>query len=141
MQKELLDTELDLYKKMQAGEEVTELRRKYTELQLEVCYHKYIVWWRDAYIIIIVNLKIHFSHFVAVLYWSLLLAREKEITTILEIIGKILAYWRVRIILPTILHFVDYCSFYLKAFFFFNFLVWVLHWQYSRLTPGRVRGL
>ncbi|KAM4860028.1 RNA-binding protein 26 isoform 7-T11 [Thomomys bottae] len=35
MQKELLDTELDLYKKMQAGEEVTELRRKYTELQLE----------------------------------------------------------------------------------------------------------
>lgn len=37
MQKELLDTELDLYKKMQAGEEVTELRRKYTELQLEVC--------------------------------------------------------------------------------------------------------
>ncbi|KAM6147246.1 LOW QUALITY PROTEIN: RNA-binding protein 26 [Phoenicopterus ruber ruber] len=33
MQKELLDTELDLYKKMQAGEEVTELRRK--ELQLE----------------------------------------------------------------------------------------------------------
>lgn len=36
MQKELLDTELDLYKKMQAGEEVTELRRKYTELQLEV---------------------------------------------------------------------------------------------------------
>lgn len=38
MQKELLDTELDLYKKMQAGEEVTELRRKYTELQLEVCF-------------------------------------------------------------------------------------------------------
>ncbi|XP_044285601.1 RNA-binding protein 26 [Varanus komodoensis] len=35
MQKELLDTELDLYKKMQAGEEVTELRRRYTELQLE----------------------------------------------------------------------------------------------------------
>ncbi|XP_066476992.1 RNA-binding protein 26 isoform X2 [Tiliqua scincoides] len=35
MQKELLDTELDLHKKMQAGEEVTELRRKYTELQLE----------------------------------------------------------------------------------------------------------
>jgi len=38
MQKELLDTELDLYKKMQAGEEVTELRRKYTELQLVVCF-------------------------------------------------------------------------------------------------------
>ncbi|KAG8586273.1 hypothetical protein GDO81_005322 [Engystomops pustulosus] len=35
MQKELLDTELDLYKKLQAGEEVAELRRKYTELQLE----------------------------------------------------------------------------------------------------------
>uniref|UniRef100_A0ACB8FK87 RNA-binding protein 26 n=1 Tax=Sphaerodactylus townsendi TaxID=933632 RepID=A0ACB8FK87_9SAUR len=35
MQKELLDTELDLYKKMQAGEEVTELRKRYTELQLE----------------------------------------------------------------------------------------------------------
>ncbi|KAM4795167.1 RNA-binding protein 26 isoform 2-T2 [Rhinophrynus dorsalis] len=35
MQKELLDTELDLYKKIQAGEDVTELRRKYTELQLE----------------------------------------------------------------------------------------------------------
>uniref|UniRef100_H3BD75 RNA binding motif protein 26 n=1 Tax=Latimeria chalumnae TaxID=7897 RepID=H3BD75_LATCH len=35
MQKELLDTELDLYKKMQAGEDVTELRKKYTELQLE----------------------------------------------------------------------------------------------------------
>ncbi|XP_069496000.1 RNA-binding protein 26 [Ambystoma mexicanum] len=34
-QKELLDTELDLYKKIQAGEDVTELRRKYTELQLE----------------------------------------------------------------------------------------------------------
>lgn len=40
MQKELLDTELDLYKKMQAGEEVTELRRKYTELQLEVCFSR-----------------------------------------------------------------------------------------------------
>ncbi|XP_029458914.1 RNA-binding protein 26 isoform X5 [Rhinatrema bivittatum] len=35
MQKELLDTELDLYKKIQAGEDVAELRRKYTELQLE----------------------------------------------------------------------------------------------------------
>ncbi|XP_028655410.1 LOW QUALITY PROTEIN: RNA-binding protein 26 [Erpetoichthys calabaricus] len=35
MQKELLDTELDLYKKMQAGEDVTLLRKKYTELQLE----------------------------------------------------------------------------------------------------------
>ncbi|XP_044142112.1 RNA-binding protein 26 isoform X2 [Bufo gargarizans] len=35
MQKELLDTELDLYKKLQAGEDVAELRRKYTELQLE----------------------------------------------------------------------------------------------------------
>ncbi|KAM9321550.1 LOW QUALITY PROTEIN: RNA-binding protein 26 [Gastrophryne carolinensis] len=35
MQKELLDTELDLYKKIQAGEDVTELRRRYTELQLE----------------------------------------------------------------------------------------------------------
>ncbi|CAH2223749.1 RNA-binding 26 isoform X1 [Pelobates cultripes] len=34
-QKELLDTELDLYKKIQAGEDVAELRRKYTELQLE----------------------------------------------------------------------------------------------------------
>ncbi|KAG8452222.1 hypothetical protein GDO86_004136 [Hymenochirus boettgeri] len=35
MQKELLDTELDLYKKIQAGDDVAELRRKYTELQLE----------------------------------------------------------------------------------------------------------
>ncbi|KAG9492142.1 hypothetical protein GDO78_000581, partial [Eleutherodactylus coqui] len=35
MQKELLDAELDLYKKLQAGEDVAELRRKYTELQLE----------------------------------------------------------------------------------------------------------
>ncbi|XP_033864079.2 RNA-binding protein 26-like isoform X2 [Acipenser ruthenus] len=35
MQKELLDSELDLYKKMQAGEDVAQLRRKYTELQLE----------------------------------------------------------------------------------------------------------
>ncbi|KAM5181148.1 RNA-binding protein 26 [Mantella aurantiaca] len=35
MQKELLDTELDLYKKLQAGEDVSGLRRKYTELQLE----------------------------------------------------------------------------------------------------------
>ncbi|XP_056411548.1 RNA-binding protein 26 isoform X2 [Hyla sarda] len=35
MQKELLDTELDLHKKLQAGEDVAELRRKYTELQLE----------------------------------------------------------------------------------------------------------
>ncbi|KAM8975428.1 RNA-binding protein 26 isoform 2-T2 [Pelodytes ibericus] len=34
-QKELLDTELDLYKKMQAGEDVGELRKKYTELQLD----------------------------------------------------------------------------------------------------------
>lgn len=37
MQKELLDTELDLYKKIQAGEGVAELRKKYMELQLEVC--------------------------------------------------------------------------------------------------------
>ncbi|MEE6472269.1 hypothetical protein FKM82_009562 [Ascaphus truei] len=36
MQKELLDSELDLYKKMQAGEDVAEFRRKYTALQLEV---------------------------------------------------------------------------------------------------------
>ncbi|MGH0133397.1 UNVERIFIED_CONTAM: hypothetical protein FKN15_035940 [Acipenser sinensis] len=35
MQKELLDSELDLYKKMQAGEDVAQLRKKYTELQLE----------------------------------------------------------------------------------------------------------
>ncbi|XP_075446995.1 RNA-binding protein 26 isoform X2 [Ascaphus truei] len=35
MQKELLDSELDLYKKMQAGEDVAEFRRKYTALQLE----------------------------------------------------------------------------------------------------------
>ncbi|XP_043928850.1 RNA-binding protein 26 isoform X2 [Protopterus annectens] len=35
MQKELLDTELDLFTKMQAGEDVAELRKKYTELQLE----------------------------------------------------------------------------------------------------------
>lgn len=37
MQKELLDTELDLYKKIQAGDDVAELRKKYMELQLEVC--------------------------------------------------------------------------------------------------------
>lgn len=36
MQKELFDIELDLYKKMQVGEEVIEFRRKYIELQLEV---------------------------------------------------------------------------------------------------------
>ncbi|XP_069746422.1 RNA-binding protein 26 isoform X2 [Narcine bancroftii] len=35
MQRELLDTELDLYKKVQAGEDITELRKKYNELQLE----------------------------------------------------------------------------------------------------------
>ncbi|XP_018103484.1 RNA-binding protein 26 isoform X1 [Xenopus laevis] len=35
MQKELLDTELDLYNKIQAGDDVTELRKKYTELQLD----------------------------------------------------------------------------------------------------------
>ncbi|XP_007900760.1 RNA-binding protein 26 isoform X1 [Callorhinchus milii] len=35
MQKELLDTELDLHKKTQAGEDVAELRKKYNELQLE----------------------------------------------------------------------------------------------------------
>lgn len=35
-QKELLDTELDLYKKMQAGEDTAQLRKKYTQLQLEV---------------------------------------------------------------------------------------------------------
>uniref|UniRef100_A0A8C2D567 RNA binding motif protein 26 n=1 Tax=Cyprinus carpio TaxID=7962 RepID=A0A8C2D567_CYPCA len=34
-QKELLDTELDLYKKMQAGEDTAELKIKYTRLQLE----------------------------------------------------------------------------------------------------------
>lgn len=34
-QKELLDTELDLYKKMQAGEDAAELKIKYTQLQLE----------------------------------------------------------------------------------------------------------
>ncbi|XP_016123641.1 RNA-binding protein 26 [Sinocyclocheilus grahami] len=34
-QKELLDTELDLYKKMQAGEDTAELKIKYTQLQLE----------------------------------------------------------------------------------------------------------
>ncbi|XP_066562784.1 RNA-binding protein 26 isoform X2 [Amia ocellicauda] len=34
-QKELLDTELDLYKKMQAGEDIAQLRKKYTQLQLE----------------------------------------------------------------------------------------------------------
>ncbi|XP_015219110.2 RNA-binding protein 26 isoform X3 [Lepisosteus oculatus] len=34
-QKELLDTELDLYKKMQAGEDIAPLRKKYTQLQLE----------------------------------------------------------------------------------------------------------
>ncbi|XP_032878833.1 RNA-binding protein 26 isoform X2 [Amblyraja radiata] len=35
MQRELLDTELDLYKKVQAGEDITELRKKYNVLQLE----------------------------------------------------------------------------------------------------------
>ncbi|XP_067842600.1 RNA-binding protein 26 isoform X2 [Heptranchias perlo] len=35
MQRELLDTELDLHKKVQAGEDITELRKKYNELQLE----------------------------------------------------------------------------------------------------------
>ncbi|XP_078077763.1 RNA-binding protein 26 isoform X3 [Mustelus asterias] len=35
MQRELLDTELDLYKKVQAGEDITGLRKKYNELQLE----------------------------------------------------------------------------------------------------------
>uniref|UniRef100_A0A672MU70 RNA binding motif protein 26 n=1 Tax=Sinocyclocheilus grahami TaxID=75366 RepID=A0A672MU70_SINGR len=34
-QKELLDTELDLYKKMQAGEDTADLKIKYTQLQLE----------------------------------------------------------------------------------------------------------
>ncbi|XP_030637079.1 RNA-binding protein 26 isoform X2 [Chanos chanos] len=34
-QKELLDTELDLYKKMQAGEDTAQLKIKYTQLQLE----------------------------------------------------------------------------------------------------------
>lgn len=38
-QKELLDTELDLYKKVQAGEDTAELKIKYTQLQLEV-FHK-----------------------------------------------------------------------------------------------------
>lgn len=35
-QKELLDTELDLYKKTQAGEDTAMLRIKYTQLQIEV---------------------------------------------------------------------------------------------------------
>lgn len=39
-QKELLDTELDLYKKMQAGEDTAELKIKYTQLQLEVFHMK-----------------------------------------------------------------------------------------------------
>ncbi|XP_056606651.1 RNA-binding protein 26 isoform X2 [Triplophysa dalaica] len=34
-QKELLDTELDLYKKIQAGEDTSQLKIKYTQLQLE----------------------------------------------------------------------------------------------------------
>uniref|UniRef100_A0A8B9KND0 RNA binding motif protein 26 n=1 Tax=Astyanax mexicanus TaxID=7994 RepID=A0A8B9KND0_ASTMX len=34
-QKELLDTELDLYKKTQAGEDTAQLKLKYTQLQLE----------------------------------------------------------------------------------------------------------
>ncbi len=39
-QKELLDTELDLYKKLQAGEDIAELKIKYTQLQLEVYFAK-----------------------------------------------------------------------------------------------------
>ena len=35
-QKELLDTELDLYKKSQAGEDIALLKIKYTQLQIEV---------------------------------------------------------------------------------------------------------
>lgn len=35
-QKELLDAELDLYKKTQAGEDTAMLRIKYTQLQIEV---------------------------------------------------------------------------------------------------------
>ena len=34
-QKELLDTEMDLYKKTQAGEDTAQLKIKYTQLQLE----------------------------------------------------------------------------------------------------------
>ncbi len=35
-QKELLDAELDLYKKSQAGEDTAMLKIKYTQLQIEV---------------------------------------------------------------------------------------------------------
>lgn len=35
-QKELLDAELDLYKKTQAGEDTALLKLKYTQLQIEV---------------------------------------------------------------------------------------------------------
>lgn len=35
-QKELLDAELDLYKKTQAGEDTAMLKIKYTQLQIEV---------------------------------------------------------------------------------------------------------
>ena len=35
-QKELLDTELDLYQKSQAGEDTAQLKIKYTQLQIEV---------------------------------------------------------------------------------------------------------
>jgi len=35
-QKELLDAELDLYKKTQAGEDIALLKMKYTQLQIEV---------------------------------------------------------------------------------------------------------
>jgi len=38
-QKELLDTELDLYKKGQAGEDIALLKIKYTQLQIEVQHH------------------------------------------------------------------------------------------------------
>lgn len=43
-QKELLDTELDLYKKMQAGEDTADLKIKYTRLQLEV-FHGSLIYY------------------------------------------------------------------------------------------------
>lgn len=45
-QKELLDAELDLYKKSQSGEDTAMLKLQYTQLQIEVLFSYTTFRWR-----------------------------------------------------------------------------------------------
>jgi len=49
-QKELLDAELDLYQKTQAGEDTALLKMKYTQLQIEVRKEKTVFQaWKEVW--------------------------------------------------------------------------------------------